>query len=268
MLRANRMSVSVLIVNFRTPDLTIDAIRSALDQPETTEVVVVDNDSGDDSLSRIEKTIGDHPQVKLIAANANVGFGRANNVAASHATGEWLFLLNSDATCYPGCLADLLSEAEWHPEAGILAPIIYWPSGEPQPDTFGLFPTGYRILTRQTKRTSDPVTPDWVSGCAMLIRRSDFVSVEGFDQDLFMYYEDVLLCRRVREHGKSVHRVASAGVTHLGGASRASSLNQKRQYYASQDVWLRRIGTPSWVQILIRTLRWPNLWVGRLRGAA
>lgn len=260
------MSVSVLIVNFRTPDLTLDAVASALREPETVEVVVVDNASGDDSVSRLESALGDNPKVKLIASNANLGFGRANNLAAQHAVGDWLFLLNSDATCHPECLAKLLSEAEAHPEAGMIAPTIFLPDGTPQPDTFGWLPTGWRTLTRATKRPADPVTPEWVSACAVLVRRSDFMSVEGFDQDLFMYFEDVLLCYRIHEHGKTMRRIAGAGVTHLGGASRSSSLNQKRQYYRSQDVWLRRIGTPGFIAALIRMLRWPNLWLGRLRG--
>jgi len=262
------MSVSVLIVNFRTPDLTIDAVESALREPETTEVVVVDNASGDDSVSRLEAAFADRDTVKLIASSDNIGFGRANNLAAKHAASEWLFLLNSDATCHPGVLSVLLAEADKDPSIGVLAPTIFLPDGQPQPDTYGVFPTALRTLTRATKAPADPVSPDWLSGCAMLIRRADFLAVEGFDQDLFMYFEDVLLCYRIRERGKTMRRVAGVGVTHLGGASRASSTAQKRQYYASQDIWLKRIGTPSVLIALIRLLRWPNLWLGKLRGAS
>ena len=72
-------SVSVIIVNFRTPDLTIEAIESALGQPEANEIIVVDNASNDASVERLSTRYADEGRVRLISLSENVGFGRGNN---------------------------------------------------------------------------------------------------------------------------------------------------------------------------------------------
>lgn len=262
------MSVAVLIVNFRTPDLTIDAIRSALAEPEATEVIVVENGSGDDSYERISLAFEGELRVTVIQSLENLGFGRGNNLAAEHATAEFLFLLNSDATTQPDCLMLLLARWDDLKNPGILAPAIRNASDNSlQVDTFGVMPTAGRLLTRATKRNDLAwLEPDWVSGCAMLIKRIDFEAVGGFDEDVFMYYEDVLLCRAIRGLGKSIHRCVEAAVTHLGGASASGSLTQKKQYYAAQDVMLKKLGEPAVMRLLVKLARWPNLWVGKFLG--
>ncbi|MEQ1824166.1 MAG: glycosyltransferase family 2 protein [Fimbriimonadaceae bacterium] len=260
------MSVAVLIVNFRTPDLTVEAIRSVLSEPEVTEIVVVENGSGDDSFERISKAIEGEMRVTVIKSIENLGFGRGNNLGAEHATADFLFLLNSDATLHAGALSTLLTNWQTLETPGILAPAIRMPDGHTlQLDTFGIMPTAKRLLSRATKR-SDPdwLEPDWVSGCAMLLKRADFEAVGGFDSDVFMYYEDVLLCRAIRGLGRTIHRCLEASVTHLGGASASGSTAQKKQYYAAQDVLLSKIGEPVLLRMLVRIARWPNLWIGKL----
>ncbi len=262
------MSVAVIIVNFRTPDLTVAAVRSVLSEPEATEIIVVENGSGDDSLAQLASAFEGEVRVKLVESKENLGFGRGNNLGAKHATAEFLFLLNSDATLHPSSLSALLSKWDELKTPGILAPAIRMPDGKTlQLDTFGRLPTASRLLTRATKRYDlEWLEPDWVSGCAMLLKRADFEAVGGFDEDIFMYYEDVLLCQAIRGLGKTIHRCLSAGVTHLGGASASGSLAQKKQYYAAQDLLLKKLGEPSFPRALVKMARWPNLWIGRLIG--
>src|SRR5689334_13264187 len=116
------MGVSVLIVNFRTAELTGKAVESSLAQPEAEEVIVVDNASGDESVPYLRARFGDEPRVKIVESAENVGFGRANNLAEKEASQLFLFLLNSDAEFHEACLAKLLAHWPTLDRPGILAP--------------------------------------------------------------------------------------------------------------------------------------------------
>jgi GT2 family glycosyltransferase len=257
------MAVSVVIVNYRTPELTMAAVESALAQSEAVEVIVVDNASGDDSVSRLKALGG---RVILIESSENIGFGRANNLGVERANQEFIFLLNSDALFHPGCLATLLTHWATLDRPGILAPAVYLADGKTlQPDAQGPFPTAWGLITRQSAVRETSLTPDWVSGCALLMRREDFLAVGGFDSEIFMYYEDVVLCHAIRGRGLGVQRCLDAAVTHLGGKSIARSSDRKKVYYQAQDIMLRRLGEPSWAIALVRLLRIPYQLLQRLR---
>lgn len=258
------MAVSVIIVNYKTPDLTAAAIDSALAQPEAAEIIVVDNASGDGSVARLRE-FGD--RIMLIESGENLGFGRANNLGVARATEEFVFLLNSDALFHEGCLATMLAHWQTLDKPGILAPAVYLEDGKTlQADAIGPFPTVSRLITRKTTDYGTSLTPDWVSGCAMLLRREDYLAVGGFDPDIFMYYEDVLLCHAIRKRGLGVFRCLDAGITHLGGKSISSTWDRKVVYYQAQDVMLRKMGEPGWGIALVRLLRWPYLVAKRLTG--
>lgn len=237
--RGRRMRiVSTVIVNFRTPELTLDAVRSVLDEPETHEVIVVENGSGDDSWERLGQF--ECPRVKRIRSERNLGFGGGNNLGAKAATGELLFLLNSDALLQPGALR-LLSDA-LAPAIGVVAPRLVLPDGADQADAYGPFPTLSRIL-RGVHYGGDPESPDWVSGAAMLLRREDFLKVGGFDERYFMYLEDTRLCWDLHRRGLRTRRVPAAHVTHLGGGSKLTKDAQIAQYLESRERFLRDSGT-------------------------
>ncbi len=258
------MAVSVIIVNYKTPDLTAAAIESAFAQPEATEIIVVDNASGDGSVGQLQE-YGE--EIELIESGENLGFGRANNLGVERATEEFVFLLNSDALFHEGCLATMLAHWQTLDKPGILAPAVYLEDGKTlQADAIGPFPTVSRLITRKTTDYGTSLTPDWVSGCAMLLRREDYLAVGGFDPDIFMYYEDVLLCHAIRRRGLGIFRCLDAGITHLGGKSISSTWDRKVVYYQAQDVMLRKMGEPGWGIALVRLLRWPYLVAKRLTG--
>lgn len=258
------MAVSVVIVNYRTPELTVAAVESAAREPEATEIIVVDNASGDGSVARL-KELGD--KIILVESSENLGFGRANNLGVQRATQEYVFLLNSDALLHQGCLGTLLSQWPALDRPGVLAPAVYLEDGVTlQPDAQGPFPTVWGLITRRSARPDPSLTPDWVSGCAMLMKRDDFLAVGGFDPEIFMYYEDVVLCHAIRKRGLGVYRCLEAGVTHLGGKSSLRSWDRKRVYYQAQDIMLRRLGESAWAIAIAKLLRLPYQLLQRLRG--
>jgi GT2 family glycosyltransferase len=148
---ASTATVSVLIVNYRTPDLTVAAVESALAEPETLEVILVDNDSQDSSMEMFSRYFSGVQRVQVIGASENKGFGAGNNLAAENASGDLLFLLNSDATFVAGSLATLVKFRSNHGQRCVVAPAVYAGSTDAlQVDAIGPFPTAVRILTQRS----------------------------------------------------------------------------------------------------------------------
>ena len=240
--------VAVVIVNYRTAELTRDAVASVLPEPEVEEVVVVDNASGDGSVEYLRSSFDD-PRLRVVASDGNLGFGPAVNLAAAGCRSPLLFVLNSDATLVAGSLGRLARAMEADPSVGVVAPAVFEPDGRTlQPGAYGRLPTRRDVLLSKgwaRTRADDPrlaTAPGWVSGVAMLLRRSDFVALGGFDESFAMYLEDVDLCRRLRETGKSVRREPSAGVHHHGGRSWQSGREQRRRFHASKLRYFEKLG--------------------------
>jgi GT2 family glycosyltransferase len=259
--------VSVILVNYKTPELTQKAARSVLSDPAVSEVIIVENGSGRDDARVLEEAFAYETKVQVLDTGVNLGFGGGNNAGAKIATGKYLFLLNSDAELTKGELGSLVQMLEANPTLGAVSPRVLLPDGTPQPDAMGLFPTGKRILTRESTTVllgEAARAPEWISGCALFLKADDYWSVGGFDESIFMYLEDVLLCWRLAEKGKGVAICEEAQVVHLGGASKASTLRQKQHYYRAQDYYLKVTGEPFFTRMLIWLLRWPVFWLKSL----
>jgi N-acetylglucosaminyl-diphospho-decaprenol L-rhamnosyltransferase len=253
--RGKMDKVDVIIVNYRTAELTMQAVRSVLGEPDLGKVVVVENGSPDDSANKLQSIESD-PRMRLVVSKRNLGFGGGNNVAVRHANSRYIFFLNSDAYVKPGCLRILMKRLAEDKAVGLIAPAIYVEEGGAlQLDAQGEFPTPTSLLLRKTHRVSDSLAPDWVSGAAFMARREEFKALGGFDERLFMYFEDVDLCRRYRDQGKGILREPSASVIHLGGKSRQSTAMQKKSYYKSQDVYLKLAGSLPMGRLFVKIAR-------------
>jgi len=233
--------VAVIVVNFRTGELTAAAVRSVLADPAVQEVVVVDNGSGDGSADFLRSALPG-PRVQIVESPANLGFGGGVNLGVGAAGAPFLFLLNSDAVAQPGALDRLRRVLVEDAGAGVVAPAVYLADGVTlQDDAYGPIPVPGALLRTNPGRGSD-VAPGWVSGVAMMLRRDDFLALRGFDPDFVMYLEDVDLCRRIRASGMRVVREPSAAVVHLGGRSGTGGATRIGQYHRSKLVYLRKAG--------------------------
>jgi GT2 family glycosyltransferase len=225
-----------------------------LDEPETSSVIFVENGSGDDSAAFLTEQL-EGTKARVIVSEKNLGFGGGNNLGIRAATADYVFLLNSDAFIQPGALGPLVKRLA-DPTVGIVAPAIYLPDGkELQPDALGIFPTPVRILGGKTKEVLQSLEPDWVTGAAMMMRREDLLALGGFDEKLFMYLEDVDLCKRYRDKGLRIVRELSSKVVHLGGGSKASSQAQKAQFRSSTDYYLKKHGFSATSRATVRAVR-------------
>jgi GT2 family glycosyltransferase len=229
--------VSVIVVSYRTRELTLECLRSVARETRRTpyEVLVVDNASDDGSAAAIA---AEFPDVRLLARTDNVGFARANNIAAREARGRYLLLLNPDTVVLDGGIDRLLAFAEARPAARIWGGRTLYADRSLNPTSCwrrmslwnvfcrtsglsGLFPSSpifnsesYGRWDRSAEREVDIVT-----GCFLLIERSFWAQLGGFDERFFMYGEEADLCLRAARLGARPAVTPTATIVHYGGAS-------------------------------------------------
>jgi GT2 family glycosyltransferase len=244
------MELSVLIVNFNTESHLENCLHSLFDNTceRPLEVIVVDNGSTDGSLDMLERRF---PQVRAVAMQENVGFARANNLAMREAKGRQLLLLNNDTLVRPGAVDTMLGIMQKRSEIGALGPLLLNEDGSVQISygrmlsfhaeivqklLMARYEAGDRLIRRYVeKRSKREAHPHWVSGACMMLR-ADMLSETGlFDENIFMYTEDVDLCQRIRKAGYKVLYTPEAEIVHLGGKSRETvSKRVEVEYRRSQ----------------------------------
>jgi hypothetical protein len=191
------------------------------------EVIVVDNNSTDGSTVELPK---EFPAVKFIMLSENKGFGTANNIGAAAATGGLIFFINNDTLFTSNIIGTLAYHCIRDKKIGIVGPKLLNEDGSFQ-RSYGDFPT--ISAEREAKLASVdtmnhmntdilsnvPLKQDWVTGAALMIYREILLKVGGFDENYFMYFEDIDLCKRVSNGGYSIQYVPSVSMIHLGGKS-------------------------------------------------
>ena len=189
-------------------------------------IAVIDNASTDNSHAIVAK----HPNVIWLQTGVNLGFGRAANRGIAATSEPYVLLLNPDTELGPKCIEEMVALLDANPSVGIVGPQVVnadgtrYPSARSFPNLIDAAGHGFVGLisanNRWSRRYLNPDTIEWVSGTAMLIRRTAFDAVGGFDEDYFMYVEDVDLCWRLREKNWTVAVADKALVTHhIGGSS-------------------------------------------------
>lgn len=218
--------VSVVIVNWNTRELLRACLQSLREQGQSVnlEPIVVDNGSTDGSVEMVEQ---EFPSVRVIFNRENVGFVRATNQGLRAATGDFLFLLNSDAEVRPGCVERLVDVAANAPTIGAVGPRLLNTDGSHQISVcpfpriiHRLFPARfearYHLQRQRLLETSkqDTVRVDWIAGAALLFRREALERVGPLDERYFMWYDDVDWCQKLRKERLDRVFVANAEVIH------------------------------------------------------
>lgn len=226
--------MSAVIVHYRTPSETAQAVRAAAETSPGTEILVVDNASGDGIAARLAAEV---PAARVVTEPANRGYGAACNRGARETARPYILFLNSDAYVRPGAVELLAAALDSSPGAAAAAPRLLHPDGSPQPSIQRL-PTPWRIFcessglafltggrapfaghsaTRESHEGRRMV--EAVKGAALLVRRTDFEAAGGFDESFFLYAEETDLLARWRRMGRGLVFEPRAEVVHEGGAS-------------------------------------------------
>jgi len=240
-------SISVVVVSYRTPALTLGAARSALAVPGVRQVVVIDNNSRDESADLLHAL--HDARLRVVVNATNRGYGTAANQGADVAVGRLLLFLNSDAQLTAEATTALADEIRARAGRAIVGARVVDPGGTVQRSA-GLLPGPLDLTIRaltlnriaaaaarfpligalmnasriaveydSAPRATQPIETTMVTGACFAIGREAFRELGGFDERFFMYFEDADLCKRAAAAGMPIRYVPSAVVTHIGGAS-------------------------------------------------
>jgi N-acetylglucosaminyl-diphospho-decaprenol L-rhamnosyltransferase len=246
--------IAVVLINYRTAQLTLDCLRSL--EPEVkgcpgTHVVLVDSASGDESPDIIERersARGWTDWTSVVRLDENRGFSAGNNAGIAFAEGlghfDAFLLINSDTIVRRGALGLLRDVLEKHSAVGLVGPRLEWPNGELQASCFrvispaseflaaaktGLLSrlfTGREVLIPDSRIPGSSASPEdkgtwdeieWISFACVLIRREVIAAIGPLDEGFFMYFEDVDYSRRARQAGWYIAYAPAARVVHLRG---------------------------------------------------
>jgi len=222
------MDLSIIITSKDTRELLflcLNSIYTTLEKAAFTyEIIVIDNASTDGTPEQIRK---DFKKVHLIQNKTNLGFGKANNQGIAASKGTYILLLNSDTQVFPGAIGKLLAFSIAHQNA-FIGPKLMNPDNTPQTSCGPFFDlkTVFAILflkgdtlgiTRWSPKTTKKV--DWVSGACLIAPKRIFTDGLLFDEDIFMYMDEIDLLYRGKSKGYEVYFYPESVVKHVGSGS-------------------------------------------------
>ena len=252
------MDVSIIFVNYKTKDLTINAIKSVFEKTQGIEfeIFVVDNNSQDGSIEAIEKTF---PNINIIKNSINAGFGAANNLAIKQAKGKYIFCLNTDTLLINNAIKIMYDymEKEENNNVAVCGAALYNFEGKAcicggnLPSIYDiLWKFGLRtLLKKQYKKYCIGLTADnynnyenigYVTGADIFFRKSVLDEIGLFDENIFMYFEETDLCKRIRDKGYDIKIVKNAKIIHLEGQSNNNTLQKKKMSKRSEFYYFRK----------------------------
>jgi len=240
--------LSIIIVCFKgweRLNKCLEALNSFKGENFRAEVIVVDNKSDDDTINKIEIRF---PKFRFIYNKINGGFANGCNLGAGNASGEFLLFLNPDTVASESEIEKLLNIAKQNPEFVILSCRQVNEKGK-ESVAYGPFPSMFNLtgfqraifgnrMSELRRQTPEVSFPDWISGSVVLIRQTTFRQISGFDEDFWMYFEDVDLCRRIRKIDSEIAFCRNITIEHNHGGS--SRINLKTASLTKTEVHISR----------------------------
>lgn len=225
-------TLSIVIVNYNGKKFLKECFESIQQAFKKTsyEIIVVDNNSADGSSDWIKNN---YPDIVLIQSKENLGFGKGNNLGVSHAKGKYILLLNND-TILLDPLDDLIDQLENNPKIGAIGIKMldknknYLPSAGHFPNLLNilifkkLFNTQKDFVTGNFNQKSYEV--DWVTGSFVLLKKDTYHLIKGFDEDYFMYVEDIDFCKKINLIGLRNIFLPSYSYIHFVGFNKSRNL--------------------------------------------
>ena len=238
------MKISVVILNYNVRfflELCLQSVQASL-KGISSEIIVIDNNSSDDSCNMVKSIF---PEVKLIENNENIGFSKGNNLANGLAKGEYLCVLNPDTVVAEDTFQKILKFSDTKTNLGIVGCRFMDGSGKFLPECKRNIPklssalgkllgngkSYYATAVDQNSIAEVPV----LTGAFMLMRRELFTALNGFDEDFFMYGEDIDLCYRALKMNRNNYYYGASTLLHFKGeSSPKNKIYYKRFYKAMQ----------------------------------
>lgn len=281
--------ISIIIISYNTADITVNCLKSIFQDKGLTqipfEIIVVDNNSSDDSLKKISKF--KNKSLKIIKNKSNFGFGKANNQALKIAQGNYILFLNSDTLILHSAISQALDWLCSHPEAAICTAQLL-NSDKTIQASGGFFPTLGNLFTwclslddlplvNKLVKPIHPHTPTfythdrfylsdhqqhWVTGAFFLTRKPLLDKVNGFDENYFMYGEELELAYRIHSitSQNQVWYLIGPQIIHLGGASATNQADPILNEYRGFISFFKK-HQPNWQLPIVRFLLRTNAFI-------
>jgi len=237
-------TLTVSIVNFNSGDYIFNCLNSLdhIKDEINLEIYIVDNGSTDDSFKKIKQKF---PKYHFISNDENLGFGRAHNLVLKKATSEYILILNPDTEVKKGALSYMTHFLDENPDVGAASSKVLLDNGNFDWASHRGFPTPlaaffyyvlgddslYHLTKKDLTKTHEV---DAISGAFFLTRKSVLDKVGYFDEDFFMYGEDIDLCFRIKEAGLRVMYLPEVTIIHHKGVS--SGLKKHSQEITTADL--------------------------------
>ncbi len=273
------MDLTVVIVSYNTKDLLLQSINSIVNNTKdiSYEIIVVDNASNDNSVTEVLKFKRKKKlNIKVLKNKRNLGFGKANNQGMRISKARYILLLNSDTLIHDDVLSKMIFWMDKNKDIGISSCALKNKDGSLQ-GTGGYFPTLIRVFSWMiiqdlpfVDKIIKPFHPvhskffnigekfyqkkrelDWLTGAFLLMRKEVFEKTGGFDEDFFMYAEDVDLCYRAKKVGFRIYYNPKWSITHYGGKSGSSWSFVLPEFEGLRIFYKKHF--PSWQYPFLRT---------------
>lgn len=227
-------------------ELCLRSVEQAIKTIEA-EIIVVDNNSSDDSCIMVKELF---PEVKLIENKENYGFSKGNNIGVSYAKGEYLCILNPDTVVAEDTFLKVINFADKQAKIGIVGCQLIDGRGNFLPESKRGIPTPsvafQKLIGNSKNYYQNDLTPDQVGkteilvGAFMIMKRNVYKEVNGFDEDYFMYGEDVDLSYKVLKAGYSNYYYGETSVIHFKGESTLKDKIYAKRFYGAMEVFYQK----------------------------
>jgi hypothetical protein len=267
------LDLSIIIVNYNVKEFLQNLIHS-IEKASTNltkEIIIIDNASDDGSVEFIKEKF---PQIKLIANQTNLGFGKANNIGLKQAAGKYILLINPDTLVAEDTFEKMIKFFESNKNVGLAGCKILNPDGSLQLACRRSFPGPWTSFTKVTGLSTlfpkskifarynltyldenKSYEVDAISGSFMMMRKEVYEKVGGFDEQFFMYGEDLDLCYRIQKAGYKVFYVHSTQIIHYKGEStKRSSIDETKVFYSAMHLFVKKhLSTSFLVGLILRS---------------
>ncbi len=230
------VDLSIIIVSYNTKDILNECLTSLYKNSGryTSEVIVIDNASSDQSLAMVKK---EFPDVLLIENKENFGFSKANNIGVQKSKGRYVLFLNSDTVVKKGVFDEMISFMDLYTDAGAATCMVVLPNGELDDASHRGFPTPWNAFCHFSGLSKIANTPflsgynlgwkgthtiheiDALAGAFMLVRRKAGQEVNWWDEEYFWYGEDIDFCYRLKQKEWKIYFVPTVSILHYKGVS-------------------------------------------------
>ncbi len=248
--------IAVIIINYNTSKYTLEciqAVREKSSQSISYDIIVVDNNSQIDDFENLKAQFPTASNIQLHRSDINTGFGGGNIHGAQFANARYLLFLNNDATLQNDCLKILHRYMEANPTVGVCTAQNYDEHGDMVPSfdhnkglrrlLFGrsfLEKNNPKLYPKRKQEYTDPIEVNWVNGAFLFFRSDAYNEIGGFDPNIFLYWEEMDLCHRLRKINFKSMLVPAAKILHYQGVSIGISKPIDREAYISYLYVLRK----------------------------